>query len=105
MKDIAHRYIEELEKTPAQLADENRQILLTMKKFSKSFLYGVMSVFLYSLLYKYSADLIQLAQDAHAGHRAYFFLPIIIALVFSVVHGSFTAELWDSLGVKAKKRK
>jgi hypothetical protein len=35
----------------------------------------------------------------------YAFLPIMTALVFSYVHGSFTGHFWTVLGVEASKKK
>lgn len=73
-----------------------------LDKFRYAIIFGVGSITLYALMYLFSADLITIAQNTHKGHKGMFFVPIIIALVFSVVHGKFTAHFWDSLGVKAK---
>lgn len=104
MKSIANRYINELEKTPAQLAEENRRFFRSLQKHSKAIIFGVLSIVLYTFLYEYSGTLIEIAQETHAGHKTLFFVPIVIAFVFSVVHGSFTSHFWDSLGVKAKSK-
>ncbi len=66
-------------------------------------IFGSLSITLYTLLYFFSQDLIQIAQSTQSGHKSLFFIPIIVALVFSVIHGSFTSHFWDVLGVKAKK--
>ena len=31
-----------------------------------------------------------------------FVVPVIIAFLFSFVHGAFTANFWDTLGIKAR---
>jgi len=67
-----------------------------------AFVLGVVSVAMYSLLYLFSVNLTDIAQQTHAGHKTLFFLPIVIALIFSGVHGSFTSRFWDMLGIKAK---
>jgi hypothetical protein len=33
----------------------------------------------------------------------YFVVPVLIAFLFSFVHGSFTGRFWEALGIKAKK--
>ena len=104
MRNIACRHIEELEKTPEQLAERRKQMLNTLKKYRHVILYGLISVILYTVLYEFSSNLTKMAQETHSGHKALFFVPIVIALVFSLVHGTFTSHFWDSLGVKAKSR-
>jgi hypothetical protein len=64
---------------------------------------GAGSMVLYALLYRYSADLVQLAELTHQGHKAFFFVPIAVALVFSLIHGAFTGHFWDALGLKPKR--
>jgi hypothetical protein len=63
---------------------------------------GTASISLYVLLKLFSPELVQLAQATHAGSKDLFFVPILLALVFSFVHGAFTSHFWDVLGVKAK---
>ena len=63
---------------------------------------GLASIGLDGLLKLFSPDLVQLAQATHAGSKGLFFVPILLALVFSFVHGAFTSHFWDVLGVKAK---
>lgn len=64
---------------------------------------GVMSAALYYLLYLYGDDIRRLAEMTHAGDKQYFYVPIVIAVVFSFVHGAFTGHFWDVLGLKPKK--
>lgn len=63
---------------------------------------GVASVLLYGLLFWYSDSLTAIAQAARHGEKLYAIIPIAIALVFSLVHGAFTARFWDSLGLRPR---
>ena len=101
MRNIAERYIQELEKPAAELPTlaDIRNFFINHRR---AFAMGALSVTLYSLLYLYNTSLTHIAQDTHAGQKTLFFMPIIVALVFSWVHGSFTSRFWDMLGVKAK---
>ncbi len=65
---------------------------------------GLLSGVLYVLLYKYQGDLTHLAVLTRQGHKIDFIIPIIAALVFSLVHGSFTSHFWSALGIKAKHK-
>lgn len=69
------------------------------RDFRKLLLWGLLSVGLYGLLWTFESEI--LALSAHG--RWYFSVPIAIAFLFSFVHGHFTAEFWDSLGIQAKK--
>jgi hypothetical protein len=64
-------------------------------------MYGVVSVVLFALLALYSNNLVEWARLTRAGEKLYFIVPIIIAFVFSFVHGNFTSYFWDALGFKA----
>ena len=64
---------------------------------------GAISAGLYFVLYLYSGTLPQLAAEARQGNKLYALVPLIIALVFSFVHGAFTGRFWDLLGLRAKK--
>lgn len=66
---------------------------------------GVASVLLYALLFWYSDSLTALAQAARQGEKLYAIVPIAIALVFSLVHGAFTAHFWDSLGLRPRNQR
>lgn len=65
---------------------------------------GLSSLGLYFLLYWFNGDIKDLAQVTNAGDKSLFFVPILVALVFSFIHGAFTSQFWDALGVKAKNR-
>ncbi|KAF0119016.1 MAG: hypothetical protein FD149_310 [Rhodospirillaceae bacterium] len=68
------------------------QIMITMG-------FGVASLVLYVLLFRYERELLDLS--GKGGEM--FIIPIVIAFVFSFVHGTFTSGFWDVLGVRAKK--
>lgn len=64
---------------------------------------GAASAGLYLLLFVFADPLITLAQQTRDGHKLYALIPIAIAMVFSFVHGAFTGQFWDLLGLRAKK--
>lgn len=65
--------------------------------------YGVLSTVLYVLLFMYSEQLNALAEATRNGDKIYALVPLVIAIVFSLVHGAFTGYFWELLGLKAKK--
>lgn len=69
-----------------------------------TFALGLASASLYLLLFEYQADLTQLAALTRQGHTIDAAVPILVALVFSFIHGSFTGHLWDYLGLKPRKK-
>ncbi len=66
---------------------------------TRTTLFGLISLALYFLLYFFEDSI--LAFTTRGGW--YFVAPVVIAFVFSYVHGNFTAYFWDILGIKAKK--
>ena len=64
---------------------------------------GGASAGLYFLLFVYSDALPKLAAATPQGNKLYALVPLVIALVFSIVHGAFTGRFWDLLGLKAKQ--
>lgn len=68
-----------------------------------SLVLGSLSAALYFLLYLFSDRLPELAAATRQGEKLYALVPIVIALVFSFVHGAFTGHFWDLLGLRAKK--
>ena len=64
---------------------------------------GASSAGLYILLFAFSHELPDLAAATREGERLYAVVPVVIAMVFSLVHGAFTAHFWDLLGLRAKK--
>lgn len=103
MRYIAERYIKELEQ-PAKPLPKLADLLNFFAKHRTAFVLGLTSLFMYGMLYEFSNNLTHIAQDTHAGHKTLFFVPIVIALVFSLVHGTFTSHFWDMLGIKAKPK-
>ena len=61
--------------------------------------YGVLSLFLYILLFL-NADAVLRMSSRTDG--VFFLTPVVIALVFSLVHGAFTGYFWEVLGVQAR---
>ncbi|MCK5876368.1 MAG: hypothetical protein KAG43_01935 [Candidatus Marithrix sp.] len=59
---------------------------------------AVSSAVLYFLLYYFSDSIMDWS---HQGGW-YFVIPVVIAFIFSFVHGAFANHFWDMLGVKAK---
>jgi hypothetical protein len=64
-------------------------------------IFGLSSLVLYLLLFVYADQLVQWAEDTREGNKMLFIVPIIIAFLFSWVHGSFTGYFWELLGVRA----
>lgn len=64
---------------------------------------GAASAALYFLLYLFSDTLSELAAATRGGEKLYALVPIVVAMVFSLVHGAFTGHFWDLLGLRAKK--
>ncbi len=60
---------------------------------------GLASAVLYAALFGNE----QVVMDISRQGKWTFIVPIGIAFVFSWVHGAFTGEFWDVLGIKAKK--
>ncbi|MGD8577121.1 MAG: hypothetical protein PVG13_08525 [Thiohalophilus sp.] len=67
-------------------------------------LFGIASLALYFLLFLFNDEIRQMAEATSRGDKSLFFIPIIIALVFSLVHGAFTGHFWEALGLTAKKK-
>jgi len=64
---------------------------------------GVASAGLYFLLFLYADQFARMAEATRAGEKLYALVPIVVAMVFSFVHGAFTGQFWDLLGLRAKK--
>ncbi|MET0105892.1 MAG: hypothetical protein ABW072_12250 [Sedimenticola sp.] len=71
------------------------------RALNKTLIYGVISVTLYVLLYLFNSEILSLSKEG----RWNFIVPMIIAFVFSIVHGNFTGQFWDLFGIKAKTTK
>lgn len=71
------------------------------KPIGKLILMGIISIVMYTVLLTHQ-DVV----SSYFGRGGlYAFLPIITALIFSFVHGSFTGDFWTVLGVEASKKK
>lgn len=66
-------------------------------------LFGIASIGLYLLLFIFNDEIRHMAEATSRGDKTLFFVPIIIAFIFSIIHGAFTGHFWEALGVKAKK--
>jgi hypothetical protein len=64
-------------------------------------LLGLFSATLYFLLYYFEGPILEWSTQG----GWYFMVPVVMAFVFSIVHGAFTGRFWDLLGVKAKSLK
>jgi hypothetical protein len=64
-------------------------------------LFGAVSIGLYAILLIKSDLAVELAQRTPKGEAWLFLIPIVIAFLFSYVHGTFTGLFWESLGLKA----
>ena len=103
MRNVTEKYLDSLAAEPKTWSEviapyvgffQNHWLLLMM---------GIGSIALYFGLYLFNSDLIALAKQTYAGQKTLFFVPILLAFLFSFVHGAFTAKFWDSLGIAAKK--
>ena len=103
MRKIAEKRMAEYESTYMSASEVKESVKKFHIKYTTLLLLGVISVLLYMGLYMYNAELVALAKSTMTGHKGLFFVPILVALIFSFVHGAFTAKFWDVLGVKAKK--
>ena len=70
----------------------------------KTLLFGTVSAILYTLMFIYSGELVEYAHRTRQGEHIWFFIPIVIAFVFSYVHGTFTGSFWDTLGLKPAQK-
>jgi uncharacterized membrane protein HdeD (DUF308 family) len=65
-------------------------------QFIKLLFWGLLVIGLYAGLYVIESQLIQWT----AQGKWTFIVPIGIAFLFSFVHGHFTGDFWDILGIK-----
>jgi len=68
----------------------------------QTLLLGAISAVLYFLLFYFEDRILELSRG-YAVDGWYFLGPILIALIFSAVHGVFTNNFWELLGIRAKK--
>lgn len=72
------------------------------KLFLQTLLLGAISALLYFLLYTFEDRILDWS-GGFAIDGWYFLAPILIAFIFSAVHGVFTSHFWELLGIRAKK--
>jgi len=71
------------------------------KPVGKMLVMGLISIALYSYLLA-NQDLVN---GTFSKGGWYALLPIVVAFVFSFVHGNFTGDFWTVLGVEAARKK
>lgn len=71
------------------------------KPIGKMLFLGVLSIALYAALL-FKQDII-IEYFGRGGFYA--LLPIVTALIFSYIHGSFTSHFWTVMGIEAAKKK
>lgn len=71
------------------------------KPVGKLIVMGIISIALYVILLSNQG----VVNDYSSRGGLVAFLPIAVAFIFSIVHGSFTANFWTVLGIEAAKRK
>ena len=72
------------------------------RQFLYTLVFGASSIFLYVMLYRFSGDIRHIAEITNQGDKHLFYVPLVIAFIFSIVHGAFTGHFWDALGLKPK---
>jgi hypothetical protein len=70
----------------------------TTNALVQTLFWGFFSAILYFGLYYFEEPILNWTKEG----GLYFIVPVIIAFLFSFVHGAFTTYFWDLLGVKAK---
>lgn len=63
--------------------------------------YGLASAALYGAFLAYADQFTEWARRTRAGEKSLFLIPIVVAFVFSFVHGAFTGHFWEALGLRA----
>jgi len=76
-----------------------------MWRLLKAIVYGAASLALYALLFVYAEETVELARRTREGETIWFLAPIVIAFVFSLVHGAFTGAFWDAIGLSPAGKK
>lgn len=72
------------------------------KPYLKLWVSGMASCTLYILLYVYEQEIMKAFTRTDG---LYPLLPVVAALVFSLVHGAFAAYFWGVLGITARHEK
>lgn len=61
--------------------------------------YGIGSLFLYVLLLTNADLFVDWAERTRQGEVWLFLIPVAVAFLFSWVHGHFTSQFWELLGL------
>lgn len=77
----------------------SRRKTTSRKTIMKAVILGIITLSLYILLFAYESFVLSIS--AQGGWH--FIAPIVIAFLFSFVHGAFTSTFWDAVGIHAKK--
>ena len=72
-----------------------------VNKTIKLLAYGTVVAVLYTLLYVYDREVVELCRRG----GWWFGFPVTVAFVFSIFHGNFTGLFWDVLGVRPKPKR
>ena len=103
MRNIATRLVFGINiNQPACLRPPNAVPFAGVKNLAWTAVLGMLSLALYGALFLNGATLNAYAEAARHGDHAYSLVPIGIAFVFSLVHGTFTGQFWDVIGLKPK---
>ncbi|BCB95698.1 hypothetical protein JZK55_06200 [Dissulfurispira thermophila] len=71
------------------------------KPIGRMIIMGIISIALYTALLTNQAII-----NNYVGRGGiYAFLPIVMAFIFSFVHGNFTGDFWAVIGVEAARKK
>ncbi len=103
MRRIADSYIKQVDRKNPTATESWKEAKGFVVRFGVAITLGVLSIALYVLLYKLSSDIRNLALETYTGHKTWFFVPILLAFLFSVIHGSFTAHFWEFSGDQTEK--
>jgi len=71
------------------------------KPVGKMLVMGLISIALYTYLLSNQDQV----NDIFGRGGWYALLPIIVAFVFSFIHGNFTGDFWTVLGIEAARKK
>jgi hypothetical protein len=82
-------------------ATEENMSLERNRAIGRTLAYGLVSLSLYTLLYLFNEQILALSKEG----RWNFIVPMVIAFIFSIVHGNFTGQFWDMFGIKPKTTK
>ena len=90
------------------LAEQSAEMALALREKKKTLFItlglGFLSAALYLVMFHYEAELRAFAAATQQGQKVYFLIPIAIAAVFTLVHGTFTDRFFDAVGFKPSKK-